>query len=197
MTKKTAEQNDTQAVGVVVAAVASATKRQPRVITTATVPSKENDFTGSVDISVIGSDRTFNFAYKTPELEEVQARAMRTGFVTRLSSVIGGLSDVAKIEEVLAKEVANLSLGLFPIRSGSSGEQEFTDTIIALAIIEKTQDKSLFLTTYEDLTGDITKVDLLASMKKYNELDEDGKKEVVSSDIFKAAKKAVAYAKVM
>ena len=202
--------NTTDATAAAAAAVEAApvveevATRQRRVLTDAILPSVENGFTGSIAMKVVGSDEEpIVFTYTTPELSEVQAKAMQAGFIARFSIVIGSAKIVdgkkvyrtkEELLELIPAEIVNLNNGIFSTRNTSTSS-EFSDATIAMAILEKTKLPSEFLSAYDEVSKDSAFLrEVEAAHEERSDLE---KKAITSSEAFKKAKAAATYARSM
>ena len=170
--------------------------REKRLSLSNIAPSAINGWAGSVTATIAESAEQVVFSFATPELADRDARAIAAGYAARLSIAASGKKTSDDIKLALTSEIATLNEGTYTVRGGTSAQSSFSDTIVSLAL----------LSVYPEVVGcsfsqeqyDATLVNtaaLAAEQAKWDAVDDEGKKALVTAEVVKT-KRLVGFYKI-
>ena len=173
--------------------------RAKRVSFTNVAPSASNGWSGSVTATIAETGEQFVVGFATPELVEVQARAVVAGYAARLSIAVSGKKEVADIAAALTSEIEQLNKGIYTVRGGhTSTQSSFNDTVISMALLEAFPDIDPAQCNFakEDYDAVVANHTFLAGVQaKWDAADDAGKRELVTPAVAKT-KRLVGFYKV-
>lgn len=167
--------------------------RTPRLKVETSLPSAENNWQGTVNLTAVGlEDKPLVYTYGIGgELSKFFLQIIESGLKARFSVVIGGLKTPEEVYKALEKEIVNLNSGIFSIRTPKEATASFSDTVIAMALVHVAKTKAEFPTVYPVVSKDTellsTKQDEWAAMTK------EERSKLITEPFLSAARKAVAY----
>jgi len=171
--------------------------RIPRLKVETSLPSAENNWEGTFSLIAIGlEDQPLTYTYGIgAELSKFYLQIIEAGLKARFSVVIGGLKTPEEVHTAIGKEIVNLKEGVFSTRTPRVASANFVDSVVAMALLQVTQNKAEFQTMYPVVMNDVEL--LRTKLEEWSILSKEDRSKLMAEKLFSDARAAIGYFKRM